>query len=638
MRKLILSLFAILLCAASFAQIKFTTMTFAEAQAKALKANKQLLVDVCMGDKDSPEMAKALKSAELVNYIKKNFLTVRINMLDKANSGFGEHLYSLMYPCVVFYTNRGEQLESSNWFILAKQNGKLLEMAKVSLKNAAIKRNNTRKIEFRDLDFVEALAAAKAEGKMLFVDNYTTWCRPCKQMENDVFTLNAVADFYNEHFVSIKLDADKDPHKVAKNNGVRGYPGYLYFAPDGGVMASEGGYTPEKKFIAYAQNALDTYKKNKEINLTKVENLDEALALAKREGKPLFINVSATWCGPCKQIKATTFKESMVAKYHNENYINVYVETDKYKQFGDALKAKYNYNAFPTFVFTDVNGNMTHKFVGAGIKGVDFIKHSKMGIENNGLASYNAKYAAGDRTPEFMKEYINVLGAANEGETASKVASEFFDNITLEQLMVEDNFKMLTSNVTDKETKVGQLFLNNYDAFNEKYGRGAENFRTRLWYTKARSFVIAGDEPTIDKVAHKAFVKSLKSASLPKEMKENLAHAAKINNAEMTGDWATYIKLANAEFKASGNSHLAMIYNQGLRVDQRCKDAKLRSKMADLIEKSMAMAEAEIKAEEEKAAKIKAESGGKMSMGMSMSSPSMYINAAKNIVQKLRAQ
>lgn len=62
---------------------------------------------------------------------------------------------------------------------------------------------------FRDLSFDEGLAAARAEGKLLFVDCYTTWCGPCKNMTNNVFPQKAAGDYFNPRFVCIKVDMEK---------------------------------------------------------------------------------------------------------------------------------------------------------------------------------------------------------------------------------------------------------------------------------------------------------------------------------------------------------------------------------------------------------------------------------------------
>ena len=40
---------------------------------------------------------------------------------------------------------------------------------------------------FRELSFDQAVAAAKSEGKQVFVDVMTSWCGPCKLMAREVF-------------------------------------------------------------------------------------------------------------------------------------------------------------------------------------------------------------------------------------------------------------------------------------------------------------------------------------------------------------------------------------------------------------------------------------------------------------------
>ena len=46
-------------------------------------------------------------------------------------------------------------------------------------------------VRFRDLAFNEALAQAKAEDKLVFMDCYTSWCGPCKVMTEEVFPQKA---------------------------------------------------------------------------------------------------------------------------------------------------------------------------------------------------------------------------------------------------------------------------------------------------------------------------------------------------------------------------------------------------------------------------------------------------------------
>ena len=63
-------------------------------------------------------------------------------------------------------------------------------------------------VEFRDLTFGQALEQARTENKLVFMDCYTSWCGPCKNMLKNVFTLPEAGEFMNAHFVCVKYDME----------------------------------------------------------------------------------------------------------------------------------------------------------------------------------------------------------------------------------------------------------------------------------------------------------------------------------------------------------------------------------------------------------------------------------------------
>ncbi len=113
-------------------------------------------------------------------------------------------------------------------------------------------------IHFIHEQWQTALAQAKAQDKLIFVDAYTTWCGPCKWMAKHTFTDEEVGKFYNEHFINVKLDMEKgEGLEFAEKYDVQAYPTLLFLDKDGQVVHIGLGSRPPKEFIQLGQIALD---------------------------------------------------------------------------------------------------------------------------------------------------------------------------------------------------------------------------------------------------------------------------------------------------------------------------------------------------------------------------------------------
>ncbi len=111
---------------------------------------------------------------------------------------------------------------------------------------------------FREITFDQAIAAAKAENKLVFVDVMTSWCGPCKRMASDVFPQKMVGDFMNQHFVNIKIDAEKgEGIGIAKTYKVDAYPTFLILKTDKSEMARLIGGRSAETFVTEVERMLD---------------------------------------------------------------------------------------------------------------------------------------------------------------------------------------------------------------------------------------------------------------------------------------------------------------------------------------------------------------------------------------------
>lgn len=103
----------------------------------------------------------------------------------------------------------------------------------------------------------EVLEQAAAENKLVFVDFYTTWCLPCRMMDEDVFPDRRLGDFMNENFISYKIDAEKgNGVNLATIYNISGYPTLLFLDQNGNVVERKMGAAYQTELMALGESAM----------------------------------------------------------------------------------------------------------------------------------------------------------------------------------------------------------------------------------------------------------------------------------------------------------------------------------------------------------------------------------------------
>src|SRR5579871_4784311 len=90
------------------------------------------------------------------------------------------------------------------------------------------------------------------------------------------------------------------------------------------------------------------------------ESLAEAQKIAAKEKKVIFIDFWAEWCGPCKQMLATTYKDKQVVS-RSKQFVPVLINIDNHQD----LAKKYSIEAIPTVIFMDAKGKVLTRSLGA---------------------------------------------------------------------------------------------------------------------------------------------------------------------------------------------------------------------------------------------------------------------------------
>lgn len=197
----------------------------------------------------------------------------------------------------------------------------------------------------------------------------------------------------------------------------------------------------------------------------------EARAKAKTEGKIIFVDAFASWCGPCKRMASTVFTEDKVGEYFNANFVNLKIDMEKPEN--TEFASKYPVSAYPTLMFLDSTGKVIQKAVGAkDVTGLLDFANKAQGRSDKS-ADYEKAYNEGKRDPQFLYDYVKSLNAA--GKPSLKITNEYF--ASQQDLSSDFNLKFILEGATESDSRVFDLLMKNKAKIATLAGEQAVNTR-----------------------------------------------------------------------------------------------------------------------------------------------------------------
>jgi thioredoxin-related protein len=167
---------------------------------------------------------------------------------------------------------------------------------------------------------------------------------------------------------------------------------------------------------------------------------DQVKQKAKNENKNIFIDVYATWCGPCKDMESKIYPNAEVGEAINDKFISIKVQQDKSAKdnafiqswYTDAaaIIKEYQVEAFPTYLFVSHEGKLMHKELGFQ-EAPQFIQIAEVALTNP-IGKYDPQLAVYQKGKKDYKTLdgliLHVLKVKNNKQLAIEMAKDYKKN------------------------------------------------------------------------------------------------------------------------------------------------------------------------------------------------------------------
>lgn len=119
------------------------------------------------------------------------------------------------------------------------------------------------------------------------------------------------------------------------------------------LLVALGGY--------YGVSAWQSYRGAQALRATGLHfaSLNDALAQARREQRPVFVDFSALWCPSCRVLHEKVFGDARVQHLINEQYVLARVDYDSAE--AAAFMQRYGVRGFPSLLLLNGDGSLRRR-------------------------------------------------------------------------------------------------------------------------------------------------------------------------------------------------------------------------------------------------------------------------------------
>ncbi len=304
------------------------------------------------------------------------------------------------------------------------------------------------------------------------------------------------------------------------------------------------------------------------------EDWHKARSMAAEQKKMLLVDFYTDWCGWCKEMDKTTFRDSAVVAFINEHFVPLSIDAEK--GLGITVAMKYRVNAFPSYGYFTHDGRLVTKSIGYQSAG-DYLKTLRNAVAQEEAGTYFEGVTA-DINLNYPEFYLLASGAKGERKKPEPgVVDAYLDTQT--DFFGEVNFSVICRFKTSD--KVTEFFLANRDKYVKLYGSDDVDMKiSSITYDRLRAAIGAKDKALLEK----ALELSDRYGTGDKE--ENRSRLT-MNYYSGVKDWPAYSGMVDDAIKA-GKMNDAAVNAAAWTLYEQCDDRTIITMAVGWMSKTVA--------------------------------------------------
>lgn len=242
------------------------------------------------------------------------------------------------------------------------------------------------------------------------------------------------------------------------------------------------------------------------------DSLPAVLEQAHHTNKIVFIDITTSWCGPCKWMEKHVFSDTAVAAFFNNQFICKKIDAELGE--GITIASTYSVYTFPTFLFLDSTGQEIHRVIGS--RNCDqFIAIGEEALDpNRQYITLDERYQLGLLTESQLIRYMQLRRMKHLSIDAPLL--HYMNGQREADFLDRNNWIVLRTLTENLDSKLFQYMLAHRDDYYAMYTRDsvnmiiAEAYGTEMtrcflhercdtaYYQKLRNQIVALKEPELE--------------------------------------------------------------------------------------------------------------------------------------------